>query len=61
MSTYNKDDIITSGVVGNLLLWEREHGIMITYPMVIFEGGGGFLNESSVFKGKNRCSNFVVY
>ena len=30
-----------SGVVGNFLLWERSHGIMVTYPIVIRGGGGG--------------------
>ena len=24
---------ITSGVVGNFLLWERSHSIMVTYPI----------------------------
>ena len=31
----------SSGVVGNFLLWERKHGIMVTYPIVIGGGGGG--------------------
>ena len=30
-----------SGVVGNFLLWERKHGIMVTYLIVIGGGGGG--------------------
>ena len=24
-----------SGVVGNFLLWERSHSLMVTYPIVI--------------------------
>ena len=31
---------LLSGVVGNFLLWERSHGIMVTYPIVIRRGGG---------------------
>ena len=30
--------ILPSGVVGNFLLWERSHGIMVTYPIVIRGG-----------------------
>ena len=44
----------TSGVVGNFLLWERSHGIMVTYPIVI-RGGGLYLNKWSFMKGKNSC------
>ena len=49
---------VYSGVVGNFLLWERSHDIMVTYPVVIGGGGGGgglFLNKWSVMKGKNLC------
>ena len=36
------NDAERSGVVGNFLLWERSHGIMVTYmyPIVIRRGGG---------------------
>ena len=52
---------ITSGVVGNFLLWERSHGIMVTYPIVIRGGGGGlYLNKWSFMKGKNPCSKMGV-
>ena len=34
------DQIVPSGVVGNFLLWERSHGIMVTYPIVLRRGGG---------------------
>ena len=30
-----------SGVMRNFLLWERLHGIMVTYLIVIGGGGGG--------------------
>ena len=32
---------IASGVVGNFLLWERYHDIMVTHPIAIGGGGGG--------------------
>ena len=43
------------------LAWHYNH---IPYDYLSGGGGGGgwgFLNESSFFKGKNRCSNIVVY
>ena len=53
--------LLTSGVVGNFLLWERSHGIMVTYPIVIRGGGGGlYLNKWSFMKGKNPCSKMGV-
>ena len=51
----------TSGVVGNFLLWERSHGFMVTYPIVIRGGGGGwYLNKWSFMKDKNPCSKMGV-
>ena len=52
-------DTVSSGVVGNFLLWERWHGIPYRY-----RGGGGggvHLNEWSFIKGKNAGSNIGVY
>ena len=49
-----------SGVVGNFLLWERSHGIMVTYPIVIRGGGGWYLNKWSFMKDKNPCSKMGV-
>ena len=46
-------NVLISGVVGNFLLWERYHGIMVTYPIVI-RGGGVF---GGIIKGKNPCLN----
>ena len=40
------------------LAWHYDH---IPYGYRWGGGGGGFLNEWSFFKGKNRCSNIVVY
>ena len=51
---------IHSGVVGNFLLWERSHGIMVTYPIVIRGGGGWYLNKWSFMKDKNPCSKMGV-
>ena len=49
--------LITSGVVGNFLLWERLQGVMFTNPSVIGGGGGvGVPNEWFFIKGKNLCS-----
>ena len=48
-----------SGVVGSFLLWERSHGIMVTYPIVT-RGKGWYLNEWSFIKGKNPYSKIGV-
>ena len=56
-----------SGVVGNFLLWERSHSIMVTYPIVIRGGGGGGVVPELIYKcfstnvkGKNPCSKMGV-
>ena len=46
---------ISSGVVGNFLLWERLRGIIVTLSYVI--GGRGCPNEWLFIIGKNPCLN----
>ena len=40
------------------LAWHYDH---MPYGYLWGWGGGGFLNELSIFKCKNRCSNIEVY
>ena len=51
-----------SDVVGKFLLWERLHGVIVTYPFVIGggEGGGGCSNYGHLFRLKIHIQTWRI-